>query len=211
MTKPSQKKTTLMLVDDHAVMRRGLISLLNTQPDLTVVGEAGEGETAVRLTGKLKPDVVILDLMMPEMDGVETARRMLAANPSVRILILTTFGTSDVINRAFDAGARGAVLKTAEFEELLEAIYAVAQDKRFVSKEVQQILMDDPPVPELSARQIEVLESVTRGLSNDDIARQLGISLPRVKEHVNTLLSKLGAANRAEAVAIALRKHLLKI
>ena len=211
MTKPTQKKTALMLVDDHAVMRRGLISLLNTQPDLTVVGEAGDGESAVRLAGKLRPDVVILDLMMPEMDGVETARRMLAANPSVRILILTTFGTSDVINRVFDAGARGAVLKTAEFEELLDAIYAVAQGRRFVSKEVQQILMDDPPVPELSARQVEVLESVTRGLSNDDIARQLGISLPRVKEHVNTLLSKLGAANRAEAVAIALRKHLLKI
>ena len=123
----------------------------------------------------------------------------------------TTFASSDEISHAFDAGAKGAILKSADLDGLLAAIRAVAKGNRHCSAEIEQIMADDPPVPKLSARQQEILESIVHGLSNPDIARQLGISLPMVKEHLTTLFAKLGVANRTEAVAVALRKQLLKI
>ena len=202
---------TLLLVDDHAVMRMGLSSLLGTQPELRIVGEAGDGETAVQSALKLRPDVIVMDLMMPGLSGIEATRRLCSRWTEAKVLILTTFGTSDAIAHALDAGALGAVLKSAQLPVLLEAIRTVAEGRRFVSREIQQILIDDPPLPDLSERQRNVLDCVIRGLSNADIAKMLGISLPRVKEHLNIIFAKLGAANRAEAVAIAVSKHLLKI
>ena len=201
----------IMIVDDHAILRVGLSSLLNTFDDLAVVGDAATGEQAVRLYPSLVPDVVILDLMMPEMDGIETTKRLKAADPDARILILTTFGTSDGISRALDAGACGAIMKNAEITELTKAIRSVAAGKRFVAREIERIIANDPPVPELTPRQFEILESLVRGLPSTDIARQLGISHDMVREHSTALFKKLGAANRTEAVAIALRKQLLKI
>ena len=201
----------ILLVDDHAVMRMGLASLLGTQKGLTIVGDAGDGETGIRLAQKLRPDVVIMDLLMPEMDGVEATRRLKELAPEIRILILTTFGSADGIGHALAAGASGALVKTAELPELLAAIRTTAAGGRAISPEIEQILTDDPPVPELTPRQTDVLASVTRGFSNEDIARQLGLSLGTVKEYLNTTFAKIGAANRAEAVAIALRKHLLKM
>ncbi len=201
----------VLLIDDHAIMRSGLASLLRTRKDIEVVGDAGDGETGIQKAVKLKPDVVIMDLMMPGMDGTEATRLLLQRLPETKVLIFTTFGTADGIGHALEAGASGAIMKNVEFPELVDAIKTVASGGRAMSPEIEQILSEDPPLPELSARQTEILHSITRGLSNEDIARQLGISVPMVKEHVQATFTKIGAANRAEAVAIALRKHLLKI
>lgn len=200
-----------MLVDDHAVMRRGLASLLGTCHELEVVGGAGDGETALRRVKDLRPDLVIMDLLLPRLDGIETTRRLRLEHPEVQVLILTTSTSSDEITRALEAGANGAMLKTADLEELRKAIQSVAGGRRYVSDEIAQIVENDPPMPELSPRQLEVLRLITQGFSNPEIARCLGISVQMVKEHMTAVLLKIGAANRTEAVAIALRKHLLKI
>ena len=200
----------VLLVDDHAVMRMGLAALLGTQRQIEIVGDTGDGASAVRKAQKLQPDVVIMDLMMPGMDGVETTRQLLERQPDAKVLILTTFGTADGIAHALAAGAKGAITKTADLKELLAAIRAVAAGERYVEEDIDRLIATDPPVADLSPRQQDILAAITRGLSNDDIARQLGISVPRVKEHAKAIFQKIGAANRAEAVAIALRKHLLK-
>ena len=131
--------------------------------------------------------------------------------PSTKIVILTTFAASDGIKHALDAGATGAVMKTAEDAELVSIIRTVAAGGTVISDEIQQLLTEDPPAEELTPRQMEILESVTRGFTNADIAKQFGIREQSVKEHISTILAKIGAANRSEAVAITMRKHLLKI
>ena len=204
-------KTSVLIIDDHAILRMGLSSLLNAKNDIEVVGDAANGKVGIQKALKLKPDVVIMDLMMPGMDGTETTRQLLAKDPDSKVLILTTFGTSDGIAHALEAGARGAVMKNCDFGELVMAIRSVARGSRYVSPEIERIIAKDPPVAPLSPRQAEILQSIVRGLSNPDIAKQLGISLDMVKEHTEALFQKLGVANRPEAVAIALRKHLLKI
>ena len=205
------KKTNVLIIDDHAIMRKGLASLLRTSKEIDVLGDAGDGETGIRKAIKLKPDVVITDLLMPGMDGTEVTRQLHERLPETKVLIFTTFGTADGIGHALKAGASGAIMKNVELPELVTAIKTIAAGGQVLSPEIEQILTDDPPVRELSSRQMEILQSITRGLSNEDIARQLGISVPMVKEHVNATFEKLGAANRAEAVAIAMRKHLLKM
>jgi len=205
------KKTNVLIIDDHAIMRKGLASLLRTSKEIDVLDDAGDGETGIRKAIKLKPDVVITDLLMPGMDGTEVTRQLRERLPETKVLIFTTFGTADGIGHALKAGASGAIMKNVELPELVAAIKTVADGGQVLSPEIEQILTDDPPVRELSSRQMEILQSITRGLSNEDIARQLGISVPMVKEHVNATFEKLGAANRAEAVAIAMRKHLLKM
>ncbi len=204
-------KIRLFVIDDHAIMRMGLVALLNTRSELEVVGEAGNGPSGIKQSLKLRPDIIIMDLMMPNMDGVETTRLLIEKWPEAKVLILTTFGSADGIAHALKSGARGAVMKSAEFDDLLYAITEIVAGRTFVSPEIEQIISKDPPVPELSARQSDILHSVTRGLTNEDIAKQLNISLQMVKEHLRALFDKIGAANRTEAVAIALRKHLLKI
>ena len=203
--------TTILLVDDHAVMRMGLVSLLRTCPELAVTGEAGDGESGLRTALEARPDVIIADLMMPGMDGITFTRELLARWPQAKVLILTTFGSSDALAHALQAGARGVVLKSADLAELRQAIAAVAGGQSYVSDEIEQILSNDPPLPDLTRRQREILDSCVRGLSNADIARLLGISLPMVKEHLSGHQPKLAAANRTDAVAIARRRHLLKV
>ena len=205
------EKIKVMIVDDHAILRMGRASLLNAKKDIEVVGEADSGAAALRKAPKLKPDVIVMDLMMPGMDGAETTRRLKELMPEARILILTTFGTADGIAHALAAGARGAVLKNVEFSDLANAIRKIAAGEKVVAEEIQRIIASEPAIKALSPRQRQILESMVRGLSNDDISKQLGISLDMVKEHVQTLFAKIGAANRVEAVGIALRKHLLKI
>jgi len=204
-------KISVLIVDDHAMFRQGLKSLLGTSRDVTVVGDAANGADAVRKVPQLRPDVVIMDLLMPGMDGAEATRRILEREPATKILILTTFGTADGIAHALEAGAKGALLKTAELPELLAAIQNIVTGQTVVSDEIQRILDTEPPLPPLSPRQREILASIVNGLTNADIAQQLGISLDMVKEHVQALFAKLNVSTRADAVAIALRKHLLKI
>jgi len=204
-------KIKVMIVDDHAILRMGLASLLNAKKDIEVIGEASSGAAALKKAPKLKPDVIVMDLMMPEMDGAETTRRLKALMPEARILILTTFGTADGIAHALEAGAQGAVLKNVEFTELANGIRRIAAGETVISEEIQRILKSEPAIEPLSPRQHEILEAIVNGLSNADISVRLGISLDMVKEHNQKLFEKLGVANRTEAVAITLRKHLLKI
>lgn len=204
------EKTRVLIADDHAIVRMGLASLLGTTKSIEVVGEAFDGEDAVRKTLKLKPDVVMMDLVMPRRDGVGATAELREKAPDVRVLILTTFSSSENIAKALKAGASGAVLKSASNDELIAAVLKVAGGERFLSADVERLLADDPPLPDLSPRQVEILESIARGLSNKEISSQFDISLESVKSHIKIILEKLGAANRTEAASIAQRKRVLK-
>jgi DNA-binding NarL/FixJ family response regulator len=205
------KPVSVLLVDDHALIRRGLADLIRYESDLKVAGEAANGQEAVEAARKLNPDIIVMDLMMPEMDGVEATRRIKAERPDSRILILTTFGTSADVARAMAAGASGAIMKDAETDDQLAAIRAVAAGGKAFSPGIEKTLNELPPPPDLTDRQMLILESVTRGLTNRDIATMLDISTDAVKQHLAAIFSKLGAANRSEAISIALRKQLLKL
>lgn len=205
------KKTQILIADDHAVMRMGLTALFDTVPEFKIIGEASTGLEAVDKAHTLKPDIIIMDLMMPIMDGVAATRKIQQDTPNTKVLLLTTFGTSDGIAQALAAGATGAILKSASNEELITAVHTVASGKLFIAKDVQKLLKNEPPVQPLTERQLEILSFVTRGLTNQDIAKALGIRVDSVGQNLSTIFAKLGAANRAEATSIALRKQLLKI
>jgi len=204
------KKTSVLLVDDHSVVRMGLAAIINIEKDLKVCGEAESGAEAVKLAREMRPDVVVMDFMMPGMDGAEATEAVLRSSPESKVLVLTTYGTSVDIARALKSGATGAVTKNLSNDELADAIRATARGERMLSAEIESSLSEAESDNGLTTRQREVLDSITRGLSNDDIAGMLGISKVRVKQHLAALYQKLGAANRAEAVAIALRRQLLK-
>jgi len=206
-----QQKIKILIADDHSVVRLGLTALLGRKKDFQVVGEAKDGDTAVAMARSLRPDVVIMDLMMPRTDGVEATRRICEADPDARVLILTSFAGSADIARAIDAGASGAIVKDADNAELVNAIMTIASGGTAFSGEIGNAIEAEPAMRELTQRQMAVLQSITRGLSNPDISKQLGISLNAVKQHIRAVFTKLGAANRAEAAAIAIRRHLLKI
>ena len=204
------EKIKVLIADDHALMRMGLKALLETQPDIETVGEASDGSEAVRKARKSPPDVVIMDILMPGTDGIEATRRITEALPGVKILILTTSTSSDDLNRAIQAGAAGAVLKSEANKRLLSAIRAVAKGASAISSEVRTMIDEDPPAAELTPRQMEILGEMARGLTNKEIATALSCSPESVKDRINSICTKLGAANRSEAISIALRKHLLK-
>ena len=204
------KKTSILLVDDHAVVRMGLTAIINLQADLKVCGEAENGEAAVRLAAELRPDVIVMDFSLPGMDGAEATAAVLKASPSSKVLILPSFGTSADLARAMAAGAIGAVTKNLSNDELSSAIRETARGIPHLSPEIRQTFNENVDDKAFTKRQMEVLDSITRGLSNDDIALMLGISKSRVKQHLNEVYEKLGASNRAEAVAIAMRRQLLK-
>jgi len=205
------KKFRILVADDHAIVRMGLIALLKKEKDMTVIGEAEDGAEAVVQSEKLRPDVVLLDLMMPKMDGAEATAEILAKCPSAHILILTTFGTSDAISKALRSGATGAVQKNLSNVELLSAIREIAIGKSVISADIQETLASDEPIPDLTNRQLQILQSLTRGFTNNEIAKQYGITYDGVKAHLKAIFAKLGVTGRTEAIAIALRKHLLKI
>lgn len=205
------KKISVLIADDHAVVRVGIATLVNAQKDMSVVGQAKNGIETVRLAGDLHPDVIVMDLAMPRKDGVAATREILAQSPAVGILAITSFATPDVIAQALDAGASGALLKTAESSELLKAIRAVAKGERVISSEVQRLLKSNPPLPKLSSRQTEILRFVTNGLTSRQIAERLGIQRDSVDKYVNALLEKIGASSRSEAVGIAIRRQLIKL
>lgn len=204
------KKIRILIADDHAIVRTGLASLLGRKPDLEVVGEAEDGEAAVAETLRLKPDVVIMDLLMPRTSGAEATAAIHARQPETKILILTSYGDANDIRVALGNGATSAAVKSLPNADLVDVIRETAAGTRFLSPEVAQLLATDEPIANLSPRQRQILESIARGLSNAQIALLLGISPESVKTHVANLFGKIGAANRSEAVAIALRAHLLK-
>ncbi|MBO4708441.1 MAG: response regulator transcription factor [Kiritimatiellae bacterium] len=202
---------SVLIVDDHSVVRMGMAALLSAETDLHVVGNAKNGLEAISLARTLQPDVIVMDVEMPRKDGIETTAEIMAEQPDAKILILTSFSTTDRIAKAIKSGALGAIMKNADDSEMVAAIRTVGQGKAYLAKDIKRLFKEDPPVPELSPRQREILDAITRGLTNQDIATQLGISLDMVKKHMTALLQKMNVANRSEAVAIALKKHLLKI
>ena len=201
----------ILIADDHALLRHGLTMVFALHNDLSVVGEAKNGIEALKLAKTTSPDVVIMDLSMPGMDGVEATRQIHEAVPSAKILILTTFGTSVDVARALREGASGALVKDAGDDELVKAIRSIASGKQAFSREIKAMLKNEPEPPELTERQRELLSSIVKGLASEAIAADLGISAYSVNQQLDAIRKKLGAANRTEAVAIALRKHLLKI
>lgn len=201
---------SVIIADDHAVVRTGLAALLETEGDIEVVGLAQDGIEAVALAARHKPDVAILDLQMPRMNGIAATAEIAKSSPGTRVVVLTTFSSSDDISAALEAGAVGAFMKTATETELIAAVREVAAGRRLVQQDVSRLLKSDPPAPRLTDRQLRILELMTAGLTNQDIARQIGITPSGVNQHILNLLGKLGAANRTEAAAIAVRKGLVK-
>ncbi len=206
MTKPVK----ILIADDHALVRMGLAAILETDPALHVVGDAEDGREAVSKALALKPDVILMDVVMPEMDGAAATAEILTARPQTKVIILTSFVEADGIARALAAGAHGALMKTIDHRELVDALRRVVAGETVISPEIEKMLKASPPVRPLTERQKSILDSMTRGLTDADIALQLNLSTNSVREHVTTIYSKIGAANRAEAVAIALHKHLLQ-
>ncbi|MBE6397353.1 MAG: response regulator transcription factor [Lentisphaerae bacterium] len=202
-------KIRILIVDDHAIVRMGLAAILGTKADLEVVGDAEDGTAAIQKAQKLRPDVVLMDIVMPEMDGATATAKILRLLPQTKVIILTSFGEADGIAHALDAGASGALMKNVDYSELVTAIRAVMEGETVVAPEIRKMIKDMPPVPELSERQRDILISISRGLTDADIATQLNLSPYSVREHITTIFKKLDAANKAEAVAIATRKQLL--
>ena len=201
----------ILIADDHSIVRDGLAMILDIQPDLTVVGQAKDGLEAVRAADETRPDVAIVDLMMPKLDGCQATVQIKECSPQTAVLILTSFVDSTLVTEAMRKGASGAIGKDSPREDLLSAIRAVAAGEQVLSPDISRAIKKSTDIPSLSPRQHDVLESISRGLTNDDIARQYNLSKSAVKFHLLELYRKLNVSNRAEAVAIALRKHLLKI
>jgi DNA-binding NarL/FixJ family response regulator len=202
----------VLVVDDHPVVRQGLIAILRFEPDIELVGEAADGREAVRLILERRPDVVLLDLRLPELSGVEVMRAVRPQAPEVRFLVLTTYDTEMYIAPALAAGARGYLLKDAAPDELVRGVRAVMEGRAALEPSVAARLLDrmaEPEGGELSEREREVLGLLVRGASNKGIAHQLGLSENTVKAHVAHIFNKLGVQSRAEAVAVALQRGLV--
>jgi DNA-binding NarL/FixJ family response regulator len=204
----------VLIADDHPVVRDGLRAMLATQPDMQLVGEAATGTQAVELARAFRPDVVLMDLQMPELDGPAAIATLRDKDPAVRVLVLTTFGTDADITRAIDAGATGYLLKDAPREQLFNAIRSAARGESVLSPSVAtRVLgrMRAPAEEALSPRELEILQAVARGLSNRDIGRQLYVSETTVKTHLLRTFAKLGVDDRTAAVTVALERGIIRL
>lgn len=202
----------ILLCDDHAVVRAGLLALLGSEPDIEVVGEAGSGEEAVALAARLTPGVVLMDLQLGEgIDGVEATRRIVAGTAGAHVLVLTTYDTDADITRAIEAGATGYLLKAERPEELFAAIRSAAEGRTTLSPPVASRVMARmrTPQPTLTDRERDILGQLSQGLGNRDIARALFISEATVKTHLSRIYDKLGVDTRAGAVSVAKEQRLL--
>lgn len=210
----SNPLVSVLIVEDQRIVREGLAALFEDEPGIRIAGEAAGGAEAVEAYARLRPDVVLMDLQMPGVDGAEATRRIRQADPAARVLVLTTYATDEFIFTALRAGAMGYLLKDASAAELVAAIRAVYAGQTHLSPAVAARLVagvgGGGPEP-LTPRELEVLNLVGRGQSNDQIAAGLGIAPRTVKVHVQNILGKLGAANRTEAVAIAVRQRLISL
>ena len=206
-----QAPISVLVADDHAVVRAGLSAILEAAPDLRVVAEAANGEQAVECYTRLLPDVVVLDLRMPVLDGLGALVRLRREHPTARVILLTTYDDEEDVYRGLEAGANGYLWKDAAPADLVDSIRKVYAGRRAISPQVAERLAARLAVPELSDREREVLELLAAGKSNKQIAKSLGIADGTVKVHVANILSKLGAQGRSEAVAVAFRRGLVRI
>jgi len=203
------EKIRILLADDHVITRMGLGMLFSSEPDMEVVGEADNGEVAVALAQKCRPDIVVMDLMMPVLNGAEATKQIRALGQDAKIVILTTFGNAEELSIAVHNGASAVLLKDTPTRSIVAAIRKVHAGETIIPK--LDSAEGNAVMPELTERQREIVHSLTRGLTNADIAKQLGITVFGVQKHLKVIFAKLGAATRAEAAAIALKRHLLKI
>jgi len=209
------ERIRIMLVDEHAVVRSGLGAVLMSYDDMVLAGEAANGEEAVKMCPKIKPDIILMDLMMPVMDGVTATRIIHERYPEIRIIALTSFNEQELIEGALKAGAMSYLLKTVSAAELVAAIRGAMSGKASLSPEAAQALMQSLRKPkseaeELTSREREILALMVEGLPNQEIAERLVVSYSTIKFHVSKILSKLGVASRTEAVALALKHKLVK-
>ena len=207
----SQKPIRILIADDHYVVRMGLTALVETEPDLQVVGEAADGAQVVELYQQLKPDLVLMDLRMPLSDGIAATQQIRGEFPDARILMLTTFDGDDDIHRALSAGACGYVLKNSTRESPIPALRAVAAGQRWISPEVASRLAARKMFEELTPREVDVLRQLAKGLANKEIGDVLNISEHTVKGHLKSILGKLQVADRTEAVTAALQRGIIHL
>ena len=201
----------ILLADDHPSLRAGLASILNSQPGLTVVAEAGSGRETVEKASATTPDLLIVDLRMPDGDGIQTIKQLVAANPHVKVLVLTTYDNEEDIFNALEAGARGYILKDTTREEIIEAVRKIHEGQRYLPPGIAARLADRMIRPALTPRELDVLRLVSRGRTNKEMAAAMFISEETVKSHMKGLFHKLGVHDRAEAVGIALQRGLLRL
>lgn len=209
----------ILIVDDHPVVREGISSMLTRQPDFKIIGEASNGQEAVEKAGELLPDVVLMDLRMPEMDGVEAITRIKQEQPEIKFIILTTFSDDEYIFKGIAAGARAYLLKDAPREELFKAIRAVYRGESLIQPVVASRVLDKlaelsrkgSSAEMLSEREIEVLKLMAKGVSNNNIADELTITQSTVKTHIASIFQKLNVTTRTEAVTTALKRGIIQL
>ncbi|MGO9862697.1 MAG: response regulator [Terriglobales bacterium] len=207
----SQEKIKVMVVDDHPLMRVGVAAIINARPNMTVVAQTGTGEEAVALFHQHKPDITLMDLRLPKMSGVDAILAIRARYPESRFVVLTTYEGDEDIHRAFDAGARGYVIKGMPYQTLIDALVRVHSGGRFLPPPVVRALESRMPDSDLSPREQEVLQLLVNGRSNKEIASQLGITNATVKCHVSTILMRLNVSDRTQAVVAALQRGLVHL
>jgi two-component system, NarL family, response regulator len=201
----------VILVDDHPVVRFGLAAIIGLQPDMAVVAEAGSGEEACSICARHSADVVLMDLRLPGLSGVDAIRAIRKERPKLRFIVLTTYDGDEDIHRALEAGAQAYILKGMSHNELVNAIRTVHSGLKYIPASVSKSLAERPPHSELSVRELEVLELIVKGHSNREIGEALGISEATVKWHVNIILSRLNVSDRTQATVAALQRGIVHL
>jgi DNA-binding NarL/FixJ family response regulator len=209
--KPDPKPVSVLIVDDHPVVRDGLCAMISADPNIHVVGESGTGEEALEAIPRLRPMVVLMDLLLPDIPGAEVIQRVCDVSSDTAFIVLTTLSGDEEIYRALEAGARGYLFKDMARKELVKAIRAVVDGKRYIPPEVGTIVAEALPRTALSTREVDVLQRIAGGLRNKEIAHDLGVSESTVNAHIKHILEKLHVSDRTQAVTTALRRGIIRL
>ena len=206
-----RKRITVLVVDDHPVVRDGLRAIVSSEPDMEIVADVGTGAAGVESYLALRPSIVLMDLLLPDISGTEAIGQICQRAPAAQIIVLTTVGGDIEIYRALEAGARGYLLKDMVRKDLIHAIRAVAAGRRYIPAQVGSLIAENLPRPDITAREVEVLQLIASGLRNKEIAYELGVSEATANAHVKRILEKLNASDRTHAVTVALRRGIIRL